>query len=670
MRAARLCLATACLAVALADGEAVTPMEQVKILLQKLKKRVEDEAMVESGNYQKFDRWCDLEKQQARSDISSAENEIEELKADMNEAAAAEQRKTFDIEKLAMEISHKEADLAKDTKQREEDHAEFLEIHGKLQESIDVLNRAKEIMSQQVSKETLVQVGRLVSMVLRTSVARANAAPADRMQAFFQQVASGGPAAAKPRRSLLQQPAAGVDVYEGHSGEVKQVIQDMHDDIASQQKEVQAEEQQEQHSFELLEQAMQAELTSLRRDMDSEKAAKAELQERQAHLEVEISDANKYHEEKMTYLEDVTMSCQEKAREFEARSKSRSEELNAIGEAQTILSSERAKEVQQREGGRGAALVEAAPAPGAQFLQISALTQRAVAAMSADPFGKVKKMIANMVEKLLSEQAQEQEHKAWCDSELAKTHKQQKFHSRQDQKLKSRIEEMTSEVQQLQAKIQDANADIQSMKEAMAEATSIRSTEHAVATAALKDYADAQQMLQKALQVLSDFYRQKRAAAASLLQRGSGQKAAPPPTFSGTDPGAAREDAAEGILNILEISLSDFTRLESETQTEEAEAQKQYDQFAAENRQSIALAETDLKHFAQDQARLERELQAANNDLGEVTVELTAANEYLEKLQVSCDFRGPDFEERQARRKAELESLQNALAIISGQAIA
>ena len=53
-----------------------------------------------------------------------------------------------------------------------------------------------------------------------------------------------------------------------------------------------------------------------------------------------------------------------------------------------------------------------------------------------------------------------------------------------------------------------------------------------------------------------------------------------------------------------------------------------------------------------------------------VAQELAAVKEYDEKLKESCEAKAPSFEEREQRRKAEIEGLQTALAILDGRDIA
>merc|ERR1719337_628605 len=50
--------------------------------------------------------------------------------------------------------------------------------------------------------------------------------------------------------------------------------------------------------------------------------------------------------------------------------------------------------------------------------------------------------------------------------------------------------------------------------------------------------------------------------------------------------------------------------------------------------------------------------------------ELAAVQEYDSKLKNSCETKTPTFEEREARRKQEIEGLQTALGILDGKDIA
>merc|ERR1719321_2258145 len=100
-----------------------------------------------------------------------------------------------------------------------------------------------------------------------------------------------------------------------------------------------------------------------------------------------------------------------------------------------------------------------------------------------------------------------------------------------------------------------------------------------------------------------------------------------------------------GVLGMLEVCESDFARLESETTTGEADA---------------------AKHKSGTKQSKESALATAKKDLAGVQEELAAAMAYYEKLKPSCVDAGESYEERVARRKQEIESLQEALKILNG----
>merc|ERR550537_299010 len=68
-----------------------------------------------------------------------------------------------------------------------------------------------------------------------------------------------------------------------------------------------------------------------------------------------------------------------------------------------------------------------------------------------------------------------------------------------------------------------------------------------------------------------------------------------------------------------------------------------------------------------EKTRKESALGSAKKDLATTKEELAAAMDYYEKLKPSCVDAGVSYEERVARRKEEIESLQEALKILSAE---
>merc|ERR1719488_192096 len=123
-----------------------------------------------------------------------------------------------------------------------------------------------------------------------------------------------------------------------------------------------------------------------------------------------------------------------------------------------------------------------------------------------------------------------------------------------------------------------------------------------------------------------------------------------------------------GVIGLLEVIQSDFARLEAETRATEVAAQQEYDRFSTDSAVDKAQKERDIEHkTAQRQSQLLTEKQA---DLDTTQQELDAALQYFEKLKPSCLETGTSYEDRVARRKEEIESLQEALRILNGEDLA
>merc|ERR1719409_752379 len=192
--------------------------------------------------------------------------------------------------------------------------------------------------------------------------------------------------------------------------------------------------------------------------------------------------------------------------------------------------------------------------------------------MKEDHFVKVRSMIKDMIAKLEADASAEADQKGWCDEEMSKATNQR------DENI-GHIEGDTASKTQADAKaiklgeeIQTLMQEIAEAKKGLSEATNLRSAEKAENAKTVEDATAGLAGVTKALGILKDFYDN------AFVQTGSqytppnagadGQTVgdmAPDTGFSNDDY-SGNQDAASGILGMLEVIKSDFERTIDTTQ--------------------------------------------------------------------------------------------------------
>jgi len=288
---------------------------------------------------------------------------------------------------------------------------------------------------------------------------------------------------------------------------------------------------------------------------------------------------------------------------------------------------------------------------------LSALAVR----VAEDPFVKVKKMIKDLIVRLMEEANEEAEHKGWCDTELSTNEQTRKEKTEAVETLHAEIDELEASIAKLTEDIGELMKAVAELDAAMAKKTKLRQEEKAENEATIKDAQEAQTAVAQALTVLKEFY-EKAGDATAFVQQPA------PEIFDSPYKGMQSENG--GVVGMLEVIESDFARLEADTKAAEASAQKEYDTFMTDSKVDKESKETDIEHKTAKKQDESQALTTKKGDLERTQKELDAALAYFDKLKPSCVDAGVSYEDRVQRRKEEIESLQEALRILNGEDIA
>jgi len=166
-----------------------------------------------------------------------------------------------------------------------------------------------------------------------------------------------------------------------------------------------------------------------------------------------------------------------------------------------------------------------------------------------------------------------------------------------------------------------------------------------------KDLAASQEACATAIKILKDYY-------------GAGE------AFVQTDATQPAGSAASSIIGMLEVAEADFSRNLAEATTTEDEKKDEYKKMIQDNAVSKAAKSSDIKNKESEVKSLDNLINETQMDVNDATSEKEAVVAYQSKLKKNCETKTPSYEERQARRKAEMDGLKNALAILNGDSVA
>jgi len=645
-----------------ASDAAVTPVQKVLQLLEGMLAKGKEEKQAEEVQFAAYDQFCGDTKVEKAQAIADANEAIEGLNADIEKYTADAARLTEEIAKHEEDISTWNGDAKAATKVRGTEKATYDTTHKDYSESVDALERAIAVVKKQAHDvpQSLVQVTQLALIPKESKEA---------IEAFLDldhgfNLGSGAPEA---------------DAYEFQSAGIVEMLEKLLDKFIAERTTLEKEEMNSKQAYKMLYGDLLAQIEQATAEKEAKAAVKATKLEKKARAEGDLADTTATRDADQKYLDDVTATCAQKSSDFASRQTLRGEEIEAISKAIEIISSGAVAGAADKHLPalvqktslaqlRASSAELANQAKVAKFLQSQAgklhskvlATMATQVASSDDPFRKVKKMIKDLIVRLMEEANEEAEHKGWCDTELTQNDQTRKEKTAAVETLTSEIDELEAQIAKLTEDMAVLSEAVTALTAAMSKATTLRQEEKATNQATIQDAKEAQTAVAQALTVLKEFY-EKAGEATALVQ----QKA--PEIFDSSFKGQQGENG--GVVGMLEVIQSDFARLEADTKSSEETSQNEYDTFMTDSTVDKDKKDTDIKHKKAKKQDANKALTMAKTDLEGNQKELDAAMAYFDKLKPDCVDMGVDFNDRVARRKEEIESLQEALTILAGDSI-
>jgi len=643
------------------SADTATPIEKVLQMLGDLQGKIIREGQDAQKVYDEFSEFCEDRSRNVAFEIKTGKAGVKDLEAAIAKEAATSESLNAKIEELASAISVDEADLSAATGIRDKERAAFEAEEKELTEVIGTLERAISVIEKEMgSGASMMQLksASSVAQALTIMVQASSLSTADgsKLTALLQNTQ-------EDSSEELGAPAAAV--YKSASGGIVGTLQDLFEKAEAQLEEARKTESKSVGAYQMLAQSLKDEIKYANKDMNKAKKNLGASQEAKGTAEGDLAVTSTDLSGDVSTLATLHQDCMNGAEDFESETRSRGEELKALATAKKVIveatsgAADQSYSFLQTSRSQLSSGVDLANFEAVRFVRdlahkesspaLAQLSARMATAMraggaSSDVFAKVKSLISNMIEKLLSDAQADATEKAFCDKEMAETEAKKADNEATIEKLSTQIDSMTAKSAKLKEQVAELDSELAALAKSQAEADKLRAEEKGAYDTNSAEMEKGVKGVQLALKVLRDYYA-KDASHASA------------------------DGAGEGIIGLLEVVESDFSKGLAEMVATERSAVSDYDKLSKANDIEKATKGQDRKYKSKEAKGLDKSSTETNADKATVQTELDAVMDYYKGIKGRCIAKAETYAERTRRREEEISGLKEALSILDGEAV-
>merc|ERR1719456_825095 len=278
-----------------------------------------------------------------------------------------------------------------------------------------------------------------------------------------------------------------------------------------------------------------------------------------------------------------------------------------------------------------------------------------------DSFTKVKIAMDKMVAELQAQQKAEYAKWETCKKDIDTTEDNIWNGKVEKRDLAAKHKDLVNTLKVLNKDIEDLKAETAAAEVNLKQAGEQRKADNQLFQQNIADQRATITILNMALKRLKAFYEPKAALLEVRLH------ANPPPKPSGPEAvGYSKNGSSGGVMQLLSMIIEDAERTVNEMNTDEQTSQADYGKFVSAttatieaNREAIAESEKQVASTESEKSETE-ESQLAN----QASIDKLA--ELLQGIHNQCDFILKYFGIRQTSRAEEMDSIEEAKAILSG----